>query len=174
MASGASRDSEHRDVLGDGYSYHFWVWVWDWVHTPPFTQYPSPSRSLVRDGQTQASARRMTVSAGNVIPSKNNIPGFCRHRVDTSHFLIFTTRVGLKTKTKRGEIAFFQKAGILFSGGYDISAETVIPHSTCPSLNPIPPACVSSVYVCASRCNSVGFQPIQKRLRLGCIAALPR
>jgi hypothetical protein len=50
----------------------------------------------------------MTVSAGNVIPSKNNIPAFCRHRVDTSHFLIFTTRVGLKTKTKRGEIAFFR------------------------------------------------------------------
>ena len=37
-----------------------------------------------------------------------------------------------------------------------------------------PPACVSSVYVWASRCNSVGFQPIQKRLRLGCITALPR
>ena len=42
------------------------------------------------------------------------------------------------------------------------------------ALNPIPPACVSSVYVWASRCNSVGFQPIQKRLLLGCIAALPR
>ena len=42
------------------------------------------------------------------------------------------------------------------------------------TLNPIPPACVSSVYLWASRCNSVGFHPIQKRLRLGCIAALPR
>jgi hypothetical protein len=48
-----------------------WVWVWDWVHTPPhtllssrhppFTQYPSPSRSLVRDGQTSPHKPRLVV-----------------------------------------------------------------------------------------------------------------
>jgi len=64
---------------------------------PPLNNFMGPEGDTV-----------MTVSAGNVIPSKNNIPAFCRHRVDTSHFLIFTTRVGLKTKTKRGEIAFFR------------------------------------------------------------------
>jgi len=48
-----------------------WVWVWGWVHTlltrsspsrhPPFTQYPSPSRSLVRDGQTSPHKPRLVV-----------------------------------------------------------------------------------------------------------------
>ncbi len=42
-----------------------WVWVWDWGHTPPrpppFTQYPSPSRSLVRDGQTSPHKPRLVV-----------------------------------------------------------------------------------------------------------------
>ena len=46
-----------------------WVWVWDWVHTPPHTlatllsstQYPSPSRSLARDGQTSPHKSRLVV-----------------------------------------------------------------------------------------------------------------
>jgi hypothetical protein len=51
-----------------------WVWVWNWVHTPPsiltrssssrhppFTQYPFPSRSLVRDGQTSPHMPRLVV-----------------------------------------------------------------------------------------------------------------
>ena len=37
--------------------------------------------------------------------------------------------------------------------------------------SPLP---VFLLYLWASRCNLVGIQPIQPRLRLGCIAALPR
>ena len=51
-----------------------WVWVWVWIgftllvtrsspsRHPPFTQYPSPSRSLVRDGQTSPHRPRLVVS----------------------------------------------------------------------------------------------------------------
>jgi hypothetical protein len=52
-----------------------WVWVWDWFTLllarsftrsssschPPFTQYPVPSRSLVRDGQTSPHMPRLVV-----------------------------------------------------------------------------------------------------------------
>ncbi len=49
-----------------------WVWVWDWFQTllltrsspsrhPPFTQYPFPSRSLVRDGHTSPHMPRLVV-----------------------------------------------------------------------------------------------------------------
>ncbi len=46
------------------------------------------------------------------------------------------------------------------------------------TLNPIPP-CLCFSYTCGRRgdfvrCNLVGIQPIQPRLRLGCIVALPR
>ena len=36
------------------------------------------------------------------------------------------------------------------------------------------PLPVFLLYLWASRCNLVGIQPIQSRLRLGCIATLPR
>jgi hypothetical protein len=64
-----------------------WVWVWDWVTLllarsftrsssschPHFTQYPVPSRSLVRDGQTSSHMPRLVVSH-SVCPSLSPSP----------------------------------------------------------------------------------------------------
>jgi hypothetical protein len=46
-----------------------------------------------------------------------------------------------------------------------------VDHRDPESDSPLP---VFLLYLWASRCNLAGIQPIQSRLRLGCIAALPR
>ena len=52
---------------------------------------------------------------------------------------------------------------------FDGKVRNLGPRDKCPP-NSIPPSCVSSIHLWAPRCNLVGFQPIQSRLRLGCIA----
>jgi hypothetical protein len=157
-------------------------------HHPPFTQYPSPSRSLVRDGQTSPHKPRLVVPH-STCPSLSPSPP--AHSFIIGPAVINThTRPAVSTSSNkhipqifyaspyRGHASFSDICGawVGFGSGFGIGftllltrsspsrhapftqypspsrslvrdgqtsphkPRLVVPHSTCPSLSPSPPA----------------------------------